>query len=241
MLFLKILKKIYIIFILIIFILIIFILNLFVFFKNKYETTQLIKLESIEETIRLKSELSVVYFGRETCPFCNDFIKKINNYLSLNRNKIYYFDTDKFRNNDKFKYVLDLYEVSEVPDLVKLNNGMIEKYNGEDFSEFLSVNFQYNKFINRINVLNLIFLAILIVFVCMSLFYNRSSYILQSILYIINIYVLYLIYKLNFEFSDFVIEHNLTSRDNNLFYFILFCLIFLTSLQFFKKWRATYE
>lgn len=195
---------------------------------------QMVKLNSIEKAIKLKSEASVIYFG-SSCPFCKNFEKKINSYLSLNENKVYYFDTDKFRNDDKFKYILDLYEVKEVPALVKTNNNSIEKFDGEDLSKFLSLNFEYNKFISKISTITLIFLTILIVFVGISFFNNKILYILQTILYILNIYVLYLIYKINAEFSHFVIEYDLTTKDNYLFYFVLFCLIFLISSQFFKK------
>lgn len=225
----KSLKRIYIVFILII-----FTLNIFVFFKNKYEIKQMIKLNSIDKAIKLKSEVSVIYFG-SNCPFCKDFENKINSYLSLNENKIYYFDTDKFRSDDKLKYILDLYEVKEVPALVKTNNNSIEKFDGEDLSKFLSLNFEYNKFITKINTITLIFLTILIAFVGISFFNNKILYILQTILYILNIYVLYLIYRINVEFSHFVIENDFTTKDNYLFYFVSLCLIFLTSSQFFKK------
>lgn len=60
-----------------------------------------------------------VYFGRDTCPNCLQFNKFLKYEYMQNKDLlIYKFDTDYWRNDEKFTLVLDKYKVSSIPTLI---------------------------------------------------------------------------------------------------------------------------
>lgn len=65
----------------------------------------------------------VVYFGRKTCVSCGAATKYLLEVVSECTEDIYYFDTDKFRENDMFQTVLTDFKIDTVPMLVKISNG----------------------------------------------------------------------------------------------------------------------
>ena len=77
----------------------------------------------------------IVYFGRDTCPIClhiNKFLKQEfskNNKILLNK-----FDTDQWRENEKFKIILEKYNIIQVPTLIKINED--KSYESLSFSSY---------------------------------------------------------------------------------------------------------
>ena len=71
------------------------------------------------EALKNKEIVGLIYFGRDSCSECLTInqilgtVAKENNTLP-----IYKFDTDYWRENKDFEYILDLYEVSSVPSIV---------------------------------------------------------------------------------------------------------------------------
>ena len=51
------------------------------------------------------------------------FFPLLKEKASIYQTKLYYFDTDKFRENENFNKILNKYHVSSVPMVVKLSNG----------------------------------------------------------------------------------------------------------------------
>lgn len=58
--------------------------------------------------------------------------------------KIYKFDTDFWREDDMFQYVLDKYEITQIPVLLKINETTYEKFvidnekmTGDDYQNYL--------------------------------------------------------------------------------------------------------
>ena len=69
----------------------------------------------------------IVYFGRPTCPGCIGFEKSLLNYLEDTAQSVYYFNTDYWRDDSRFKQILSKYQVDNIPVLVKISNGQYVK------------------------------------------------------------------------------------------------------------------
>lgn len=66
--------------------------------------------------------VGVVYFGRDTCPFCQVYNGLLKKELEKNNELIIYkFDTDIWRNNENYQLVLSKYEITTVPSVIKIN------------------------------------------------------------------------------------------------------------------------
>lgn len=76
------------------------------------------------ENIRLLAEnkiIGYVYFGRDTCPFCQVFNKLLCKEVQSNPTLIIYkFDTDTWRQDEKFQDVLEQYHIDKIPLLIKI-------------------------------------------------------------------------------------------------------------------------
>lgn len=80
-----------------------------------------IQIENIEDLLDDKV-IGVVYFGRDTCPFCltlNGILKA--ELDSIENIQIYKFDTDIWREDDRFQEVLDKYMITSIPALIRVN------------------------------------------------------------------------------------------------------------------------
>ena len=62
----------------------------------------------------------IIYFGRDTCNFCSEFNKILKYNFDFNQITLYKFDTDKWRDNPNFSEILNKYNVTTVPILVKI-------------------------------------------------------------------------------------------------------------------------
>lgn len=77
-----------------------------------------------------------IYFGRDTCPKCLDFNNILEKEYSINKDLlIYKFDTDYWRKDKNFKNVLEQYNISSVPILIKFKDGQIKKTLDIDFDK----------------------------------------------------------------------------------------------------------
>lgn len=74
--------------------------------------------------------IGVVYFGRDTCSFCLAFNSILRKEYTESKNvTIYKFDTDYWRENDKFQTVLDKYDITNIPALIRIHqDNTFEKY-----------------------------------------------------------------------------------------------------------------
>lgn len=80
----------------------------------------LISIKSIEN---LNNSDGIVYFGRPTCPNCEQFLPILKKVLKDKNKKIYYFNTDEWRNNEKFQDILDQYNIKQIPSIIRIKNG----------------------------------------------------------------------------------------------------------------------
>lgn len=80
-------------------------------------------LNSIEN-INFLSEPNdkMVYFGRPTCPSCEVFDPILKEELIKGNKKIYYFNTDEWRENKEFESTLKKYDVNSIPYLVYIKS-----------------------------------------------------------------------------------------------------------------------
>lgn len=70
-------------------------------------------------------EDSFIYFTRPTCPLCQKLNPIMNNLSMSNNIKLYYFDTDQYRESIYFKDILGKYDVTSVPLIVKIVNDKV--------------------------------------------------------------------------------------------------------------------
>lgn len=79
-------------------------------------------VESKDADKLLESEnLSVVYIGRETCPFCRKFAKKLSSLTNKINTDIYYVDSDNLSDNE-VKSFREKYNVLTVPGFIVSKN-----------------------------------------------------------------------------------------------------------------------
>lgn len=64
-----------------------------------------------------------IYFGRPTCPECLEFEPLLESVLAENQWIVYYYNTTYWKDSTKYDYVLERYQVNEVPLLVKTLDG----------------------------------------------------------------------------------------------------------------------
>jgi len=76
-----------------------------------------------------RDEVSYVYFGRPTCPDCEDFMIILEDFVSENKILVYYFNTDDLRNEAEYEDIIEVFEVTWVPALYKVQqNAIIDKF-----------------------------------------------------------------------------------------------------------------
>lgn len=65
--------------------------------------------------------VGIIYFGRDSCPFCSALNEIIKENINVEKINIYKFDTDKWRDNENFQTIIDKYKITNVPMLIKIN------------------------------------------------------------------------------------------------------------------------
>lgn len=80
-----------------------------------------IQIANIEDLLDDKV-IGVVYFGRDTCPFCLTLNGILKAALDSTENvQVYKFDTDAWREDDRFQEALDKYMITSIPALIRIN------------------------------------------------------------------------------------------------------------------------
>lgn len=93
--------------------------------------------------------VGVIYFGRDTCPFCSEFNKIIKDNIDLTNLNIYKFDTDNWRDNSNFQIALDKYNIIDVPSLVKIHSDFtVENYCPDENSTDEEIITSLNQFLD---------------------------------------------------------------------------------------------
>lgn len=98
------------------------------FGSNTYEDdiTLFKKVLSSEADNLLSTEdLAVVYIGRESCPFCRKFAKKLSGLASKITSTIYYVDSEDF-SDDGIRNFREKYNVRTVPGFIVKKQGELE-------------------------------------------------------------------------------------------------------------------
>lgn len=88
-----------------------------------------------------------ILFGRDTCPICREFNKYLEEYVNNNpETKIYKFDTDYWRNHNKYEDILEQYKINQVPTLIKLTDKNIVVF---DISKYENIQQGLNIFFSE--------------------------------------------------------------------------------------------
>lgn len=102
----------------------------------------------INDINKLKNDeiIGYVYFARDTCPVCLEFNKNLEIEFKKNEDLVVFkFDTDYWRENEEFKNVLNKYNVSEVPMLIKINED--KSYKILKVEKVENIQIELNKFL----------------------------------------------------------------------------------------------
>ena len=98
------------------------------FEKDEYEENikSFKKILSMHADYLLNNEdKAVVYIGRETCPFCRKFAKKLSGLASKSTTTIYYVDSSD-SSDDELRAFRDKYNIVTVPGFIVHKNGEME-------------------------------------------------------------------------------------------------------------------
>ena len=84
-------------------------------------------LSDIEQlhAVVANSKTSYIYFGRPTCPDCNDFIPYLEEVMKKNAQDVYYFNTDDRKNDDGYDNIIEIFDVDWVPALYMVQDNVI--------------------------------------------------------------------------------------------------------------------
>ncbi|OTN76137.1 hypothetical protein A5886_001214 [Enterococcus sp. 8G7_MSG3316] len=96
--------------------------------------SSLIEVRNQELAQALESDSKFfIYIGRPTCPICEDFESILENALEELDNNLYYFNTDKARDEDEEKMLalIESLEIVAVPTIIYVEYGeVISQLNG---------------------------------------------------------------------------------------------------------------
>ena len=93
------------------------------------------QIPSTEADKLLSSEkLTVVYIGRETCPYCRKFAKKLGNLYNNLNTTIHYVNSDNFSDNEISSF-RKKYHIVTVPGFIVSKNGEWETRCDSSMSE----------------------------------------------------------------------------------------------------------
>lgn len=98
------------------------------FGSNTYEDDiQLFKkvLSSEADNLLSNEDLAVVYIGRESCPFCRKFAKKLSGLADKINSTIYYVNSEDF-SDEEIQTFRAKYNVRTVPGFIVKKQGELE-------------------------------------------------------------------------------------------------------------------
>ena len=82
-------------------------------------------LSTQADNLLSNEDLAVVYIGRETCPYCRKFAKKLSVVASKINTTIYYVNSSNFSDSE-IKSFREKYNIATVPGFIIRKNGEIE-------------------------------------------------------------------------------------------------------------------
>lgn len=77
------------------------------------------------DSLLSNEEVAIVYIGRETCPFCRKFAKKLSGLSNEINRPIYYVDSEDYSDNGISSF-REKYNVVTVPGFIVRKNGETE-------------------------------------------------------------------------------------------------------------------
>lgn len=84
----------------------------------------------IQEMMKEKNPF-FVYFGRETCPYCRNFVAELNKSQQTTNKTIYYLDTENSDGNRYIKEIRKELGVEYIPMLLLMKDEKIFKFDSE--------------------------------------------------------------------------------------------------------------
>lgn len=128
-------------------IIIIYTVNLYLEFLGKEYLLTLHSLEQIEEISD-----GYVYFGRHTCENCMDFEPLLESVAKEENVQVYYFNLINFRaqagiTEEQIQKVLDKYNVTSIPCLLKISNTIISAFDVDSMNSSVGLKENIRKFI----------------------------------------------------------------------------------------------
>lgn len=66
-----------------------------------------------------------VYFGRPSCEYCQAFKPKLESSLKKTGMQALYYNTDEHRQDEDFTDLMEKFDVTKIPYLIKIKDGVI--------------------------------------------------------------------------------------------------------------------
>ncbi|MFV0466007.1 MAG: thioredoxin family protein [Lachnospiraceae bacterium] len=110
-----------------VFILILFYVLLVFTACNSTETDYLKPIDNSSELYEIisKSDASYIYFGRPTCPDCEEFQPILEEVLTIKNQYIFYYNTDDRKNDDIYDEFIELFDITWIPTIYKVKDNAI--------------------------------------------------------------------------------------------------------------------
>ncbi len=96
-------------------------------YRNIVETLDSINSSEFEGLLKNNSNDIYIYFGRETCPACIEFINQKSTQTFFEKNSIYYINTEDTEYDDELKSIRLKYDIEFVPSILHKEDGKINK------------------------------------------------------------------------------------------------------------------
>ena len=100
---------------------------------------------SVEKLNKQKPKYSFIYVGRETCPYCREYLpilKKVKNEYEADK-QIYYLDVLNIENDSSLQKIVTEYSIQSIPNLIYIrDDGSFEK---TDISDYVGLKSWFSK------------------------------------------------------------------------------------------------
>lgn len=100
---------------------------IFYFMKENKKEAELIVLDSGDEFYNVTSgkEESYIYFGRPSCPDCNDFFPILKEAMKEYSQDVYYYNTDDRLEDKDYEEIIEIFKLVWIPALYEVKDNAI--------------------------------------------------------------------------------------------------------------------
>ncbi|GAA0234530.1 thioredoxin family protein [Metaclostridioides mangenotii] len=94
---------------------------------SKHGELKNIEKLSFFNDLKEKDDEIIIYFGNEECIFCKKFKPILLDVIDEDNKNIYYFNTEKLRNQSMYSDIIESYHIEQIPKLIYLKSNKLIK------------------------------------------------------------------------------------------------------------------